>query len=81
MNQGAIAASAATENQTVADRNVRGLRGGIKAVVYVAGVALPRPGISLLGALGFSEENLPPNTWRIEVCLRDKRTLPIQIRI
>lgn len=69
MSQGGIAASAATEHQQVTERKARGLRGGIKAVVYIAGVALPEPGVSLLGSMGFSDENLPPNTYRAEVCL------------
>lgn len=69
--QGGIAASAATEGQTVAERRARGLSGGIKAVVYIAAVALPKRGMSLLESLGCSEDNLPPNTWRPEVCKRE----------
>lgn len=65
-SQGGIAASAATEGQTVAERKARGLGGGIKAVVYIAAVALPERGLSLLGSMGLSEENLPPNTYRAE---------------
>ncbi|KAI2469422.1 alpha/beta-hydrolase [Annulohypoxylon bovei var. microspora] len=61
-SQGGIAASAVTESQTVQDRKNRGLKGGIKAVIYLTALAIPTKGASLLGMLG---DTLPP-IYRVE---------------
>ncbi|KAK8080618.1 hypothetical protein PG997_008436 [Apiospora hydei] len=47
-SQGGVAGSAAAENQTVVDRNTRGLPGGIKAVVYISAFAFPEKGMSII---------------------------------
>lgn len=62
-SQGGIAASALTEGQTVEDRKARGLKGGIKSVVYLAALAIPTKGASLLGIMG----GTPPPIYRAEV--------------
>ncbi|KAI2624221.1 alpha/beta-hydrolase [Hypoxylon sp. NC1633] len=51
-SQGGIAASAITEGQTVEDRKAKGLKGGIKSVIYLAALAIPQKGLSLLDLLG-----------------------------
>ncbi|KAI0840947.1 alpha/beta-hydrolase [Hypoxylon sp. FL0890] len=51
-SQGGIAASALTEGQTVEERKAKGLKGGIKAVVYLTALAIPIKGASLMGMLG-----------------------------
>ncbi|KAF4972519.1 hypothetical protein FSARC_943 [Fusarium sarcochroum] len=49
-----IPASAAAEGYQVHERKQKGLAGGIKHVVYLAAVALPAKGLSLLAAIGGS---------------------------
>ncbi|KAI1210895.1 alpha/beta-hydrolase [Annulohypoxylon truncatum] len=61
-SQGGIAASALTEGQTIQDRKVKGLKGGIKAVIYLTALAIPVKGATLLGLLGGT---LPP-IYRVE---------------
>ncbi|KAL7627514.1 hypothetical protein AAE478_001707 [Parahypoxylon ruwenzoriense] len=61
-SQGGIAASALTEGQTVEDRRAKGLRGGVKAVIYLTAFAVPERGASLLGLLG----GTPPPICRAE---------------
>jgi pimeloyl-ACP methyl ester carboxylesterase len=51
-SQGGIAGSAATEGQTVQERRTRNLKGGIKAIIYLAAFALPEKGLSLMAAIG-----------------------------
>ncbi|KAI1769480.1 alpha/beta-hydrolase [Hypoxylon sp. FL1150] len=51
-SHGGIAASALTEGQTVEDRKAKGLKGGVKSVVYLAALAIPTKGASFLGLLG-----------------------------
>ena len=48
-------------------------------MVYIAGVALPESGVSLLGSMGFSEENPPPNTFRVEVRMQDNASRYMRI--
>ncbi|KAK7958247.1 hypothetical protein PG988_013095 [Apiospora saccharicola] len=55
-SQGGIAGSAAAENQTVVDRNTRGLPGGVKAVVYIAAFAFPKKGMSVISVVGGEED-------------------------
>lgn len=54
-SQGGVAGSAAAENQTVVDRNTRGLPGGVKAVVYIAAFAFAEKGMSIIKYLGGEE--------------------------
>ncbi|KAI5868497.1 alpha/beta-hydrolase [Durotheca rogersii] len=61
-SQGGIAASALTEGQTVQDRKARGLQGGIRAVVYLTALAIPKKGDSLHGLLG----GTPPPIYKAE---------------
>ncbi|KAI1097918.1 alpha/beta-hydrolase [Jackrogersella minutella] len=61
-SQGGIAASALTEGQTVEERKARGLKGGIKAVIYMTALAIPEKGVSLLSAVG----GTPPPIYRAE---------------
>ncbi|KAK8090870.1 hypothetical protein PG994_000375 [Apiospora phragmitis] len=56
-SQGGVAGSAAAENQSVVERNTRGLPGGVRAVVYVAAFAFPEKGMSVIGFVG-GEENV-----------------------
>ncbi|KAJ4253962.1 hypothetical protein NW762_010361 [Fusarium torreyae] len=49
-----IPASAAAEGYQVPERKVQGLSGGIKHIVYLAALALPAKGLSLLAAIGGS---------------------------
>ncbi|KAK8052044.1 hypothetical protein PG993_003429 [Apiospora rasikravindrae] len=56
-SQGGVAGSAVAENQTVVDRNTRGLPGGVKAVVYISAFAFPEKGMSIIGFVG-GEENV-----------------------
>jgi hypothetical protein len=56
-SQGGIAGSAVTEGQTVKERKARGLKGGIKAIIYVCAFALSAKGESLVSLIG---GNLPP---------------------
>lgn len=51
-SQGGIAGSAATEGQTVEDRQAKGLNGGVKSIIYLAAFALPERGLSLLTSIG-----------------------------
>lgn len=62
-SQGGIAASALTEGQTVEDRKAKGLKGGIKAVIYLTALAIPVKGATLSGLLG----GTPPPIYRAEV--------------
>lgn len=62
-SQGGIAASAVTEGQTVEERKAQGLKGGIKAVIYLTALAIPMKGASLLGLLG----GTPPPIYKAEV--------------
>jgi len=52
---GSVPACVAIEGQTVPDRAAKGLRGGIKAVINIAGFAFPVRGKSLMG-----DDNGPP---------------------
>ncbi|KAI1095842.1 alpha/beta-hydrolase [Rostrohypoxylon terebratum] len=61
-SQGGIAASALTEGQTVGDRKAKGLKGGIKAVIYLTALAIPVKGATLMGLLG----GTPPPIYRAE---------------
>ncbi|OTA96140.1 hypothetical protein M434DRAFT_68137 [Hypoxylon sp. CO27-5] len=61
-SQGGIAASALTEGQTVEEREAKGLKGGIKAVIYLTALAIPEKGASLMGLLG----GTPPPIYRVE---------------
>ncbi|KAI2637100.1 alpha/beta-hydrolase [Hypomontagnella submonticulosa] len=61
-SQGGIAASAVTEGQTVEERKAQGLKGGIKAVIYLTALAIPMKGASLLGLLG----GTPPPIYKAE---------------
>ncbi|KAI1142330.1 alpha/beta-hydrolase [Hypoxylon sp. FL0543] len=61
-SQGGIAASALTEGQTVEERKAKGLKGGIKAVIYLTALAIPEKGASLAGLLG----GTPPPIYRAE---------------
>ncbi|KAI0888958.1 alpha/beta-hydrolase [Annulohypoxylon maeteangense] len=61
-SQGGIAASALTENQTVEDRKAKGLKGGIKAVIYLTALAIPTKGATLMGILG----GTPPPIYKAE---------------
>ncbi|KAI0899725.1 alpha/beta-hydrolase [Annulohypoxylon nitens] len=61
-SQGGIAASALTEGQTVEDRKAKGLKGGIKAVIYLTALAIPVKGATLSGLLG----GTPPPIYRAE---------------
>lgn len=63
-SQGGIAASALTEGQTVEDRKAKGLKGGVRSVVYLAALAIPTKGASLLGLLG----GTPPPIYKEEAC-------------
>lgn len=49
---GGIPASAALESFQIGERRAHGLPGGIIHIVYLAAVALPAKGMSLLAALG-----------------------------
>ncbi|KAM0274932.1 hypothetical protein ACHAQH_007741 [Verticillium albo-atrum] len=49
---GGVPGTATVEGNTVEERAARGLKGGIKAVIYVAAFALPQRGLSLLDAVG-----------------------------
>lgn len=49
--------------------------------MYIAGVALPESGVSLLGSMGFSEENPPPNTFRLEVRMCDNASHYMHIEV
>ncbi|KAI1409645.1 alpha/beta-hydrolase [Hypoxylon sp. FL1857] len=60
-SQGGIAASALTEGQTIEERKARGLKGGIKAVIYLTALAIPIKGASLAGMLGET-----PPIYRVE---------------
>ncbi|KAI1470713.1 alpha/beta-hydrolase [Daldinia caldariorum] len=70
-SQGGIAASALTEGQTIEDRKAKGLKGGIKSVIYLTALAIPMKGASLLSILGGApaaetqkpEEAPPNNLW------------------
>ncbi|KAI1776881.1 alpha/beta-hydrolase [Hypoxylon cercidicola] len=61
-SQGGITASAVTEGQTVEDRKAKGLKGGVKAVVYLTALAIPTKGASLMGLLG----GTPPPIYKAE---------------
>ncbi|KAI0111936.1 alpha/beta-hydrolase [Daldinia grandis] len=61
-SQGGIAASALTEGQTVEDRKAKGLKGGIKSVIYLTALAIPTKGESLLSMLG----GTPPPIFKVE---------------
>ncbi|KAI1386392.1 alpha/beta-hydrolase [Hypoxylon trugodes] len=61
-SQGGIAASAVTEGQTIEDRKTKGLKGGVRGVVYVTALAIPTKGASLMGLLG----GTPPPIYRAE---------------
>ncbi|KAI1658548.1 alpha/beta-hydrolase [Daldinia decipiens] len=61
-SQGGIAASALTEGQTIEDRKAKGLKGGIKSVIYLTALAIPTKGESLLGMLG----GTPPPIYKAE---------------
>ncbi|OTB19955.1 hypothetical protein K445DRAFT_313748 [Daldinia sp. EC12] len=61
-SQGGIAASALTEGQTVEDRKVKGLKGGIKSVIYLTALAIPKKGESLSSMLG----GTPPPIYKAE---------------
>ncbi|KAI1377769.1 alpha/beta-hydrolase [Hypoxylon crocopeplum] len=61
-SQGGIAASALTEGQTIEDRKAKGLKGGIRSVIYLTALAVPTKGASLLGLLG----GTPPPIYRAE---------------
>lgn len=54
-SQGGIAGSAAAENQTVVDRNTRGLPGGVKAVVYISAFAFGEKDMSVIKFVGGEE--------------------------
>ncbi|KAK7927104.1 Alpha/beta hydrolase fold-1 [Apiospora marii] len=54
-SHGGVAGSAAAENQTVVDRNTRGLPGGVKAVVYISAFALAEQGMSVIKFIGGEE--------------------------
>lgn len=71
-SQGGLATSAVTEGQTVADRAARGLKGGIKAVVYLTALALPTKGASLMSILG----GTPPPIYHAEVSTSSLTYLP-----
>jgi pimeloyl-ACP methyl ester carboxylesterase len=51
-SQGGIAGSASIEGQSVAERKALGLKGGVRAVIYIAAFALPERGLSLFAAVG-----------------------------
>ncbi|XXG98527.1 hypothetical protein Hte_004851 [Hypoxylon texense] len=61
-SQGGIAGSALTEGQTVEDRKAKGLKGGVKSVIYLSALAIPTKGASLLGLLG----GTPPPIYKAE---------------
>lgn len=63
-SQGGISASALTEGQTVEDRKAKGLKGGVKSVIYLTALAIPTKGASLLGLVG----GTPPPIYKAEVC-------------
>lgn len=49
-------------------------------MVYIAGVALPESGVSLLGSMGFSEDNPPPSTFRPEVRIYDDASYYMRVK-
>ncbi|KAI1806181.1 alpha/beta-hydrolase [Daldinia bambusicola] len=62
-SQGGIAASALTEGQTIEDRKAKGLKGGIKSVIYLTALAIPQKGLSLLSILGQTPAADVPDIW------------------
>ncbi|KAM0331399.1 hypothetical protein ACHAQA_003072 [Verticillium albo-atrum] len=49
---GGIPGSAVVEGNAIEDRAAQGLKGGIKAAIYVAAFAVPQRGLSVLDAVG-----------------------------
>jgi pimeloyl-ACP methyl ester carboxylesterase len=62
-SQGGISGSAATEGQTIHERKAQGLKGGIKAVVYIAAFTLTERGSCLFEAVG----GIPPDFYDADV--------------
>lgn len=58
---GSLPVSALIDGQTVAERADKGLKGGISAVINIAGFAFPVPGKSIMG----NEQNPPPPPYHI----------------
>lgn len=58
---GSLPVSALIDGQTVAERTEKGLKGGISAVISIAGFAFPAPGKSIMG----NEQNPPPPPYQI----------------
>jgi pimeloyl-ACP methyl ester carboxylesterase len=49
---GGIPGTASVEGQTIGERSAKGLKGGIKAMVYITSFALPQRGMSLFNMIG-----------------------------
>lgn len=67
---GSLVVAAAIEGQTTTERKARGLNGGVRAVINIAGFAFPARGKNVLGTDAATD---PMPYWRIEVSKKNSK--------
>lgn len=65
---GGFPSTAAAIGETISDRQARGEKGGVAAMVYLVSFA-PLQGVSLLDAINYNDESQRPGWWFMEVSL------------
>jgi hypothetical protein len=67
---GGFPSTGAAVGETISDRQARGEKGGVAAVVYLAAFAPPQVGVSLLAAINYEDDSQRPEWWVKEVSCR-----------